>query len=174
MRPRGDDQAEVARARGQRPAHRLAGEVGELVETVEDDPDLGLTHEVRKRPEHLPGEEVQRFALRQGHAPLELGDGPGESWHGATELPLQVVGEAPLVSVIGKDRDGVNEVVRDAAAGDLGPSQRSCQARLARAGLARQHDDGMGAAGLDQLGQLGRGLEIPCMTSPPKLNARSY
>ena len=158
---RGDDQAEVARARGEHPAHRLAGEVGELVEAVEDDPDLGLTHEVRQRLEHLPGEEVQRFALRQGHAPLELGDSTGESWHGATELPLQVVGEAPLVSVIGENRDGVHEVVRDATAGDLGPSQRPCQARLARAGLARQHDDGTGPAGLDQLGQLGGRLEVP-------------
>ena len=54
----------------------------------------------------------------------------------------------------------MHEAGRDAAAGDLGPGQRRRQARLARAGLARQHDHGMGPGGLDQLGQLGRGLKI--------------
>ena len=54
----------------------------------------------------------------------------------------------------------MHEPVRDVAAGDLGPGQRHRQARLARAGLARQHDHRVRPGGLDQLIQLGRGLEI--------------
>ena len=158
--PRGDDQAEVARALTERLAHCLARAIAELVEAVEDDPDLGSTCQARQRPKHLPGEEVEHLALRARNASLELRDGVGELRQRASELPLQVVSEAALVGGQAEDRDGVHEPVRDVAAGDLGPGQRHRQARLARAGRARQHDHRVRPGGLDQLIQLGRGLEI--------------
>ena len=145
----------------ERLAHRLARAVAELVEAIEDDPDLRRARQVRERPEHHPREELEPLALRERDAPLELRDGVGEPRDGTPELPLQVVGDAALVGRQVEDRDGVREIVRDSAAGDLGPDQRRRQARLARASRVHQHDHRVRPAGLDQLDELGRGLEIP-------------
>lgn len=140
--------------------HLAARALGELIEAVEDDPDQRRAGQVVQGSQDLLTQEVDPLPLSERNTPLELLDGLREPGHRKPELAFQVVdGQAAEVGRRIEKCDGVREAGRNQAVGDLGPGQGRRQGRFAHARLARHDDNRVGPAGLDQLAELGRGLE---------------